>query len=448
MAQTPLTARGGSAGGGSDAPSADSDHSASEDRALSWGERRFLLALGLPSLGLALSVTTVSSFFPVISRDLAGPALAGGLLAMEGVFALVLPSLVGAWSDGTSTRLGRRLPFVLAAGPIVAIALVLLPVFGGIAPMAGALVIFYIGYFTYFSPHFALYLDLVPARMRGRSQGFQNTLREVGLGISLVGGTAMLALGRAVPFLVAGGLLLLCTAVFARVVHRQEEPDPTPEEAGRSFADRLRASRDLVRDRPHVRRFLLANSLWETALNALRAFVVLFFIEGLGRSPGFASGVLAIVAVAALVAGPLSGWLSDRYGELPLLRRATAVYAAGAIVPAFFQAPWVLAIVPVVALAAVTVMTLPFAVLMGYLPDGEHGGASGLFGISRGLGLIAGPATAGVAIVTFDGILADTNGYGAIFVVASAAVAASMLCLRGLPRPGDVAGDDASVAVS
>lgn len=399
-------------------------------------ERRLLAGLGLPSLGLALAVTTVSSLFPVLAQEHAGPALAGALLALEGVLALVLPSLVGAWSDGMSTRFGRRLPFVLVAGPIVALALVLLPAAGGIVPMAVVLVVFFVGYYAYFAPHFALYLDLVPDAMRGRSQGVQHSLRGLGLAAALVGGTAMLAVGRALPFIVAAVVLVACTLVLVLTVHHREEPDRSDSDAG-TFLERLRSTRELLRGRPHLVRLLAANALWETALNALRAFVVLFLLVGLGRSPETASLVLASVAGAAIVAAPLGGWLADRVGELPLLRGAIAIYAPGALVPAFVHETWVIAIVPVIACAAVIVMTLPFSMVMAYVPEAAHGGASGLFAMSRGLGLIAGPVAGGAAIALLEGPLAETQGYGAIFIVAAAAVAMSIPLLRRLPPPDD-----------
>lgn len=400
---------------------------------MNWEERRLLGGLGMPSLGVALAATIVSSLFPVLARDIAGPAVAGALLALEGVFAMVLPALVGAWSDGSSTRFGRRLPFVLAAGPTMALALLLLPLAGALPAMAGALILFFAGYYIYFTPHFALYLDLVPRRIRGRSQGVQNGLRLVGTGIALVGGTAMLALGEAVPFVVAAAVLLVCTAVLVLTLRGRHEPGPSEEEASNSFAQRLRGSRELLRGHPQLVPLLAANALWETALNVLRAFVVLFFIAGLGRSPEQASLVLAIVAAAAAVAAPIGGWLADRIGELALLRVATAVYAPGVLVPAFVQETWVLAIVPIVTVAAVVVMTLPFSMLMGYVCGDEHGGASGLFAFSRGIGLIAGPAIGGAAIMLLAGPLDDTDGYGAIFIVAAAAVAASIPLLRRLP---------------
>ena len=77
-------------------------------------ERRFLVLLGLPAFALSLSVTVVSGLLPVLLEAEAGPLAAGSLVAIEGLFALALPPLIGPWSD----RTGKRLPFIAACGSV------------------------------------------------------------------------------------------------------------------------------------------------------------------------------------------------------------------------------------------------------------------------------------------------------------------------------------------
>lgn len=407
----------------------------SEARATTGAERRLLVLLGLPSLGLAVAVTTVASLVPILVKDLGGAPVAGALLAIEGGLAMVLPSLVGAWSDGLQTRLGRRLPFVLAAIPLLLIGIVLLPFAGSVVALGGLLLVFYVGYFLLFTPHFALYIDLIPDEIRGRSQGVQNALREVGLALALVGGPALLVFGDAPPFLAAGGVLLLVSVVFVVALARRRDVREPPPADGPPFRDRLRRDLALWRREPRVRRLLIANGLWEVSLNALRTFVVAFFTIGMDRSPTFVSAVLGVVAVTALVAAPTAGWLADRLGEVRLLRWALPLYAAGLLVPAFTQSTWAVIVVPIAGFAAVVVMTLPFSVLMGYLGS-EQEGATGAFGLSRGVGLLLGPLLAGVAIGLLDDVFTDTKGYAAVFLVCSAAITASIFLVRGLPEPG------------
>jgi Na+/melibiose symporter-like transporter len=408
---------------------------------LEGGRRRLLLLLAIPSLALALAVTTVSSLLPVLLQDLSGSALAGSLLAAEGIFALALPPLLGAWSDRLRTRLGPRVPFVLASSPAIVVALLLMGLVRSVPLAAALLVLFYLGYFGYFTPHFALYSDLVADEERGRSQGAMNLLREVGLGLALVGGPALLTLGRAVPFAAAAAVVLAVTAVFLLGLRHAGAGgrDLNDGDGGRrrSYGAELRETWSIVARNREVRLAVTANALWETALNSLRSFVVLYFTVGLGYSAGTASLVLLLVAIAALIVSPLSGWLADRYGTVRVLRVASVVYAAGLWPPAFLHPVWLVAIIPPIAAAAVTVMTLPFALLSDALPDeiaeDSGGQASGVFGFSRGIGLILGPLLGGVSVVACADILASSRGYGAIFLVATAAVTASAFVIRRMP---------------
>jgi MFS family permease len=138
------------------------------------------------------------------------------------------------------------------------------------------------------------------------------------------------------------------------------------------------------------------------------------------------------VAVAAFVAAPVAGTLADRFGHRRVMTVALWIYGIGVLAPLFSQATWVIAVVLPVAFAAATVMTLPFGLVMGLMQDDDHGAAAGLFATSRGVGLIAGPLLAGGAVALSEelDLLPATNGYAAIFAVASLALLASLPLLR------------------
>lgn len=411
--------------GGGQGPGPDGSES------LSWPQRRFLLRLGLPSLALALAITLVTTYLPVFIAELTGPALTGVLIGSEGLLALFVPLLVGARSDSArTTRFGRRKPFLIGAVPVAALALILMPLTTSLVILVILLLVFYAAYFTYYAPYRALYPDLVPDEQRGRSQGFQGTMREIGLGGALVGGGLLLGLWRPLPFVVGAVVLLAVTAVFVRTVREPREVDQARE----STESWIRSARSVLRERNGLPWLVLGTGMWEFALGALKTFVVLFLTVGLGRSMSFSSLVLAIVASAVIAAAITSGKLADRFGHGRLIHAALWVYGLGVLVPFFVQSPVALAAVPVAAFAAGVVMTLPFSMLMGLMPESGHGAASGLFELSRGVGVLLGPAAAGVAIHLLAPTLESTDGYAAVFPVAAAAILLSIPVFRRVER--------------
>src|SRR5919198_447238 len=88
------------------------------ERPLRRGEWKALAVLGLPTFALALAITTVTTYLPVIASGFAASTVVIGLLiGGEGLLALGLPVAVGAWSDRLRTRIGGRPPLLLAPPP-------------------------------------------------------------------------------------------------------------------------------------------------------------------------------------------------------------------------------------------------------------------------------------------------------------------------------------------
>ncbi len=383
--------------------------------------------LAVPAFGLSLAYTMVTTYVPVLLSDLSGPATTGLLLGAEGVLALVVPVLAGAWSD----RSPSRLPVMLVGSVVAVVALVLVPVVAGsLAWVAVLLCVFFVGYFVYYTPYYAVYPDLVPEAARGRSQGFQGGLRSVGLLLALAGGGYLLELWLALPFLVGAFAVAAVTVASFPVLRGTRPARRGKRVAGQGFG----AAARMVRDDRAIRNWVVVNASLEAALGALRTFVVLYLTLGLGFSLGGASGALVLVGLSAVLAAPLAGKLADRFGPRPVMLASVWVFLLGLATPVLTtETVYVAAVVPV-AFAAVVLMTLPYTILMRLMPAAEHGVAAGLFGLSRGVGIIAGPLLAGIAVTALDTVpvltFAATDGYSAIFAVAIVLLGLSIAFLR------------------
>lgn len=403
-------------------------------------DRRLLLVLGSLSVGTALAVTVISTYLPVLAVDSSNALVVGALVGGEGLFGIVMPGLVGAYSDRVSHRVSDRLRLLVGCAVVLGVALLAVAAvtwLGGrsVIGYAIALVALYAGYYALLAPYWSLYPGLVPPDQSGRSRSVESTFRVIGVGLALIAGGLLLDLWAPLPFVVAAVVLAAVTLVLVLGLRAR-----WPQEVTGGSGEGTRAAvLGLLAD-PHIRNLCVANTLWNFALSSLRAFVVLFFTIGLDRSTTFVSGVIfPAVAVGLAVAAPASGWLADKVGHVPVLMVALVGYAVGMAIPGVAQQPWLIAVIPVVAAGAATVMTLPFSVLMRLLPESDHGTASGLFGLSRGFGGTLGPIVTGGAILVFADVFADTHGYAVLWLVCSAALLVSipfLWTLRGDERLG------------
>ena len=383
---------------------------------------RLVRRLSLPTFGLAFGVAVLTTYAPVLlGRSTDSGAAIGIAIGAEGAFALFLPVMIGSLSDRTRTRLGRRLPYALVATPLLVAPLALLPFSSSYAGTVALVSLFYVGYFVYYPPYQALFADLVPATYAGRAQGTQGVARGLGLGAALVGGGLLLSVWAPLPFLLGAAAVVLTTAALVRSVPISHAPvalSQTPK--------LLR----LLRERPDLRSFAVANALWEGSFMGLRTFIVLYVVQGLGQSMTTATAVIGVVAVSYVAAAAVSGRVADRIGVLRLMRGSIWVYGAGLLFAAAVSsvAP-LLAVLPLVALAGAVLMTLPYGLLMQLTPAGSEGAVSGLFNLSRAVGIVLGPIVVGTAIDVGGSFFPATHGYGAMWLAIGVPIVLSLAFL-------------------
>ncbi|HKE79350.1 MAG TPA: MFS transporter [Solirubrobacteraceae bacterium] len=400
---------------------------ATVDRVLQRSELRVLAILGVPTFALALAITTVSTYLPVLAEEFSNSSIVIGLLiGGEGLMAMWLPLVVGAWSDTLRTPIGRRLPFIIAATPPLVAALAILGFVNSIAAAAIVVAVFFFGYFVAYEPYRALYPDLVEDEIAGRAQASQALFRGLGTFLALVGGGLLFSIGDPLPFLAAAVIVAASLGAFgwAGVRYRRQE---RPSDDDGDIVGVCRKIGHLVRGQRQLQAFLVANSLWELALSALKTFIVLYVTRTMGLSLAESSLVIGAAAVVVLGGALVSGSLGDRLGRARVMRASLVVYGLGLMVPFLSTVPWVVALsVPLVAFGGGVTMSLPYALLMPMMPRGAHGAVTGLYSLSRGLGVALGPLLAGIAIE------AAGEDYRWMWLICGAAILLSIIAMRPL----------------
>ena len=234
---------------------------------------------------LLLGIIFHFSWYPVVIRDFTDSGLViGAIVGGEGAFSLFLPMFIGSWSDRVRSPIGNRLPFLLVGGLLTASALALVAVIHSLAAIIVLVALFFVGYFTYYPPYRALLPDLVPQGMQGRAQSSQAFWRGLGLAAALVAGGTLFTLWQPLPFLLAAGILIAITGFFTlRLKSTLAHTQPSSVEH-EGFREACSSSWDLLKSNSNLRAFAGANALWEFSLAAMKTFVVLFIVVGLGKT--------------------------------------------------------------------------------------------------------------------------------------------------------------------
>jgi MFS family permease len=253
--------------------------------------------------------------------------------------------------------------------------------------------------------------------------------------VALIGGGLLFSLSSKLPFLVFAALAFTAIGVFVWRALRSGRMSGHREHEPRTAHETVARIAQLLRERPALRAFLVANTLWEMSLAALKTFIMLFLRVGVRLSITEAVGVLAIVVTLVLVAAPISGKLGDRFGKTRVVAVSVWPFGLGLLVPLFTQSPYItLSILPFVAFGGGMILTLPYAILMPLMPDEEHGLITGFYSFSRGIGILLGPLLAGLAITTLRPLLTSTHGYAAMWLVCGVAILASLAFMKPIQR--------------
>ena len=164
--------------------------------------RRTIL-VGLAFLSICTFWQMYDSVMTLILTDTfkLNETFAGAIMAADNVLARFLLPFFGALSDKTSTRIGRRMPFIVGGTALAAILMNLIPLLDdryAANPSTGTLVLFIIvlglllvSMGTYRSPAVALMPDVTPKPLRSRANAIINLMGAVG-GILYLGLAALM----------------------------------------------------------------------------------------------------------------------------------------------------------------------------------------------------------------------------------------------------------------
>ncbi len=296
----------------------------------------FLSGLALANLGIMVAFfAPLQNLLPRMSEQIAGSGGKETALAIVtgvGVIGSVIGNpLAGALSDRTTSRWGRRRPWMLGGSLLGFVGLVLLPNMSTIWALTIAWLAVQFAVNAAYAGLTATIPDQVPVRQRGVASGLVGLAQAlgpvVGVGlvtfvvVSLVGGSYLTAV-----------LFVLCMLPFMFILKDPQLPeaDKPPFHLGsfvRSFWVSPKAHPDF--GWAWLARFLVSLSI------AMATLYLLFFLtDHLGFDDEAAGQrqtvLLALYAGGTMITAVIGGWISDRVGKRKVFVIISTVIIAAA----------------------------------------------------------------------------------------------------------------------
>jgi maltose/moltooligosaccharide transporter len=402
--------------------------------------------LGLVTYAASATAPVFDTFVPVflqaghplwanksgLAADVVGfglaPSVAFFIMTWDNVFNLVLHPWVGACSDRTWNRWGRRKPWIMMGVPIAALGFVLIPVARSVSMMAVAIILFNVGRAVFVPPVMAWLGDLYPAAQRSRANAVFSLVSGVAAVIVLlVAGVLFEQVGRTVPFVFTALVLVLLIAPGLLWVH-----EATPEHSACASAPDMWTifHTILASGQRHWMLLLLVLFCSGLGVSIADTGASSFAVFELGMTLGDASAVRVISVVAFIVCALPSGMLATRIG------RKHTVGLGLLVVMITYGFTYLFVVTPTRYAAALFFAGVGGAlVLVNILPlvfdvgDERFIGAfAGLSGVPAQLAAVVGPSIAGLIVEVI-------GRQRVLFLVAVVALALAWLLLSRLQVP-------------
>ena len=387
--------------------------------------------LFLVHAGWMLPFAAAGTLIPAIMTEIDPDrkvALYGTLATTGSLTSMIATVVIGALSDRTRSRLGKRNPWIASGGVVLAIAATTMSFTSNFPLLVALWITFQVGLAVVLAPLFAVLPDRVAPSNLGKASAVVGFGQLVAQSLGSVVAGALITVPREglrwLPWLIT-----VTTVLFVLLAPEPDNRDE-PREAGSARA--LLRSFMPPSDRDFllalVGRFLLLMSFMSVLLYQL--FVLTDYI-GLGVKE--AGRVIAtggvVMAVSSGAATVLSGPLSDRLGRRkPIVITASLIFAAAEVplalsgsVAAFYT------FLGVGGFAYGIYIAVDQALLAEVLPDSDDRAKDmGILNIANTGPQILAPIVSGLVVTAI--------GYRSVFVIAIALAVVSALLLLPLRR--------------
>jgi Na+/melibiose symporter-like transporter len=356
-----------------------------------------------------------------------GAGLVGLWMTLDNILGFILQPIIGAWSDRTRSRWGRRLPFVLATLPLVTIGFVLIPLAPRLIPpeLNGQMV----GMFALFTFSCALFnLGYIPQRSilqtlrqetlavedRPKIETWNSVTYTLTLILAYTAGSMLYRLYAPALFWVLALMYTVAILVFLFCFRESPQLAQAAENQQNSIFAQLKAvfANQDRRAASNFIFFLLSVFFITVATSAAGNFVTSWIVNILNLDESRASQLLAIYTITAMLASlPAGYWAAKKWGHRRTYASGIFIIFIAFVMMALYPALYVLALAVFgIGVGAVLVTQLPLATELNQRQD-NLGAAVGVFNFAYMFAFVIGANIVGWII--------QMTSYNALFYAAS-----------------------------
>lgn len=268
------------------------------------------------------------SIVPLILKNTfeIGDTVAGIIMALDNILALFMLPLFGALSDRTSTRIGKRMPYIIGGTALAVISMNFLP-YGdnsvNLTLFVTALLVTLVAMSTYRSPAVALMPDVTPKPLRSKANAIINLMGAIGGAFTLVV-ISLLVPDTGKPdysplFFIVSAVMVISVAVLVifidenRLVAEMQEinghetdTDEKGSDSGKALPKDVRKSLIFI---------LLSIFFWFMAYNAVTTAFSKYAQSFLGIAGGGFAANLLVATAAAVVSYIPVGFIASKIGR-------------------------------------------------------------------------------------------------------------------------------------
>ncbi|MBE3553847.1 MAG: MFS transporter [Thermicanus sp.] len=390
-----------------------------------------IFILGTGFMVISMIWAAYNSYMPIfLGRYTDSNTFIGFVMVWDNVANLILLPIIGALSDRTYTRLGRRMPYIVIGMPLAGLLYILLPHMATLPTIFGLLamdLVFTIIVALYRSPVVALMPDIVPEARRSEANGIINLMGGLGALIMFFLGSQLYNMDPSYPFLFVGILSLLIPFLLFLTI-REPAAAYRKEREIRRGEPLFRSLGRLVSAKEKGPLFTLLAIFFMTAgFGAVETFFTRYTKLVLGIPEGTSSFTLGFYALSFLIFSLPAGWIGARIGKRKMM--ITGALLLGLLILLFSSVhnfTLIQILLPVAGILNALFSINSYPMVVSFTNERQVGTYTGFYYFFSSLAAILSPPLFGWVV--------DRTGFTSLFIVSGISILWAGLIMMRVPE--------------